>query len=249
MIHAADTHDAAFFDLDGTLLPDPSLEWRFFSSLRFHNEIPFVNYLRWTAEALRLLPNGLVAVQHSNKRYLTNIWCDLVYRYTESISFFEQGIARVLWHVRQGHRIFLVSGTLEPLAQLAACALECELEICGAQFDRCICATQLIQVGGRWTGQLARNALYGPAKAHAITELANQENLDLRHCHAYANALLDRPFLCSVGHPHVVNPGRELAAVANANDWPIWHWHRQKQVSANENSFLREQIHPTEGPA
>ena len=47
---------AAFFDLDGTLIPDPSLERRFFSQLRRNHAIPLTNYLRWGAEALRLLP-------------------------------------------------------------------------------------------------------------------------------------------------------------------------------------------------
>ena len=42
---------AAFFDLDGTLVPGPSLEWRFFRELRKNHRIPFINYLRWTSES------------------------------------------------------------------------------------------------------------------------------------------------------------------------------------------------------
>jgi hypothetical protein len=34
--------------------------------------------------------------------------------------------------------------------------------------------------------------------------------------------------LAAVGHAHVVNPGRELAAVANQRNWEIWHWHVEK---------------------
>jgi len=33
-----------------------------------------------------------------------------------------------------------------------------------------------------------------------------------------------------VGHAHVVNPGRNLAAVANQCDWEIWHWHVEKSM-------------------
>ena len=248
MIRQANSREAAFFDLDGTLLPGPSLERRFFSALRLQHEIPVANYLRWTAEAFLLLPKGLLAVQYSNKRYLTNIGPDLVYRYMDSITFFEEGIARVLWHARQGHRIVLVSGTLEPLAQLAACALECELEAQGVQSNLKICATRLMEVAGRWTGQLATSALYGSAKARAVEEVAKQENLDLANCHAYANSLLDRHFLCSAGHRHAVNPGRELAAIANQNDWPIWHWHHPRQISAKEPVYLK-QIHHSEESA
>jgi haloacid dehalogenase-like hydrolase len=109
---------AAIFDLDGTLVPEPSLEWRFFRELRCNQKISFANYFRWTMEALRLLPAGPLAVQHGNKRYLAGIYRDLAFQYTGSISFFAEGIARVAWHSRQGHDIVLLTGTLESLAQL-----------------------------------------------------------------------------------------------------------------------------------
>ncbi|MGB2636783.1 MAG: HAD family hydrolase, partial [Candidatus Acidiferrum sp.] len=124
---------AAIFDLDGTLISEPSLEWRFFCELHRNKKIPAANYLRWAMEVLRSLPAGPLAVQHGNKRYLTGIYRDQAFRHVESISFFSEGIARVAWHARQGHGIVLLSGTLEPLAHLAAVALECELEVCGVQ--------------------------------------------------------------------------------------------------------------------
>jgi HAD superfamily hydrolase (TIGR01490 family) len=223
---------AAFFDLDGTLLPEPSLERRFFSALRRNDAIPPANYLRWGLQALRLLPNGLLAVQHRNKRYLTGVSCDLVFRYMESVSFFEEGIARVAWHARQGHEIVLVSGTLESLAHLAATALECELEARGLQIQPHVCATRLAEVRGQWTGYVIGEVIYGPAKARALEELAKTESLDLRHCHAYGNTLLDRQLLSAVGHGHAVNPGKDLAALANEKDWPIWHWYLERKLNS-----------------
>jgi phosphoserine phosphatase len=233
---------AAFFDLDGTLIPEPSLEWRFFSELRRKNRIPFANYFRWGVEALRLAPKGLLAMQHNNKRYLTGVYRDLVFRHMESIVFFEEGIARVLWHARQGHEIVLVSGTLEALALLAAAALECELEVRGIQPRPRVCATCLAEERGQWTGYLAGDVIYGAAKARAVEALAEQEQIDLRHCHAYGNNLLDRHLLCSVGHGHAVNPGKDLAALANEKNWPIWHWHLEKQLASRENTNLGKGI-------
>ena len=61
---------AAFFDIDGTLVPDPPLETRMFQQLRRGGEIPPMNYARWGAEAARLLPRGLTAIAQGNKRYL-----------------------------------------------------------------------------------------------------------------------------------------------------------------------------------
>ncbi len=240
---------AAFFDLDGTLIPQPSLEKRFFSELRRNSLIPIANYLRWSCQTLRLLPKGLLAVQHENKRYLAGLCCDLVFRYMESVSFFEEGIARMMWHARQEHQIVLVSGTLEPLARLAAMAMECELEARGVPVRLSVCATRLAGEGQHWTGYLAGEAMYGPAKTRAIAALAKIQNLDLRQCHAYGNSVLDKHLLCAVGHGHAVNPGKALAAIANAKDWPIWHWQLEKKVDSNVDSRAAAEIQPNEGQA
>jgi len=240
---------AAFFDLDGTLIPEPSLESRFFNELRKSGVIPFTNYLRWGVEALRLLPRGLLAVEHGNKRYLTGIYRDLVFRYVEAISFFEEGIARVVWHARQSHEIVLVSGTLEALARLAATALECELEARGVQVRARICATCQREERGQWTGYLAGEVIYGPAKARALEALANEQGFDLRQCYAYGNSVLDRHLLCAVGNSHAVNPGKRLAALANEKDWRIFDWHLTRQLVSKQTPYLPKEIHDSEGPA
>ena len=64
---------AAFFDLDGTLLPRPSLEQRFFRMLRHRREIPLRNYFCWLGEASKLLPHGVSALTHANKMYLRDM--------------------------------------------------------------------------------------------------------------------------------------------------------------------------------
>jgi len=64
---------AAFFDLDGTLLPLPSLEQQFFRMLRYRREIPSMNYFLWLQEALKTLPRGIRAVTHANKMYLRGV--------------------------------------------------------------------------------------------------------------------------------------------------------------------------------
>ena len=64
---------AAFFDLDGTLLPLPSLELRFVAALRDQRLIPLRNYFQWLVQAIRLSPQGLLRMTHANKMYLRNI--------------------------------------------------------------------------------------------------------------------------------------------------------------------------------
>jgi phosphoserine phosphatase len=240
---------AVFFDLDGTLIPEPSLERRFFCALQRAGAIPFANYLRWGVEALRLLPGGVVGIQQRNKRYLAGVSRDLAYRHMDSISFFEEGVSQVAWHARQGHEIVLVSGTPEELARLAAMALECELEARNIRVRVRVLATQLAEERCRWTGHLNGEAMFGEAKARAAEKFALEGGLVLRDCHAYGNSPLDRKLLCAVGHAHAVNPGREMAALANEKDWPIWHWFQEKQVASAENSRIAGETQQIEGRA
>jgi HAD superfamily hydrolase (TIGR01490 family) len=226
---------AAFFDIDGTLVPEPSLERRLFRELKRTGAIPWVNYLRWVAEAARLLPRGLTAIAHGNKRYLCGLRAEQILAAGQPIAFFEEGVARVEWHARRGHEIVLVSGMLKPLARMVAMALECELEARGLEREVLVSATRLEECAGRFTGRVLGEANYGEAKRRAMEVLARAMQINLRESHGYGNTLLDRAMLDAVGHAHAVNPGKELAATANLRDWAIWHWHQEKKFDS-ENS-------------
>lgn len=240
---------AAFFDLDGTLIPEPSLERRFFRELRRYGWIPAMNYLRWCAEALRLLPKGLSVVRHSNKRYLKGLCADCAFSLVGTVSFLDEGIERVAWHAELGHAIVLLTGTLEILARLATSALECELEGRGLQVRVHICATQLEEVNGCWTGAMAGTALCGPEKARRIAMFAKNRGIDLRRSYGYANGLTDRFFLFSVGHPHAVNPDKKLEALARENNWPIWRCRIENQVDSSATEHFAENHCQIEEPA
>jgi len=228
-----------FFDVDGTLVPEPSLERRFFERLRWNGAIPLANYLRWSMEALRLRPKGIACLAHGNKFYLRGVRTDQVFQLLESILFYEEGIERVTWHARQGHEVVLVSGTLEPLAQMVATALECELEARGVECRVQVCATRMEEDHGRWTGRVIGDAMHGEAKVRAIARLAQEHRFDLNLSHAYGNTLVDRPMLSMVGRAHAVNPGKEMATLANLFDWPVWHWHTEKNMNGQSLSHLK----------
>ena len=223
----------AFFDVDGTLIPGPSLERRFFRVARHCGAIHLANYLLWAREALRLLPQGITAVVHGNKRYWSGVRCDQVLGHIAPIIFFEEGMERVAWHARQGHRITLVSGIPELLAEMAARAMECELEARGASSEVFVCATRMEEQGGKWTGRLLRDAMYGEEKSRAVKRIARELGMDLRRSHAYGNTLLDWPMLAAVGQAHAVNPDTDLAVVANQFNWEICHW-QVKKTTAEE---------------
>jgi HAD superfamily hydrolase (TIGR01490 family) len=231
---------AAFFDIDGTLVPEPSLERRLFRELMRAGAIPWANYARWGIEAIQLLPRGLTAIAQANKKYLRGLREEQILEAARPIAFFEEGVARVEWHARRGHQIVLVSGMVKPQARMVAMALECELEARGVERDVLVSATRLEERAGVFTGCVLGEANYGEAKKRAIEVLARAMQINLRESHAYGNTLLDRPMLDAVGHGHAVNPGIELADTAMWRDWAIWHWRQEKKFGSE--SSLKDKV-------
>lgn len=250
---------AAFFDLDGTLLPLPSLEQRFFRVLRYRREIPLKNYFLWLREALKLLPSGIGAVAHANKMYLQGVpGMDESGAEKGSDScahksgqqdegqaslppknnprwlvpqFFEEGLERVVWHATQGHAIVIVSGTLEPLANIAGRTLEVELANRGIGAEIRVCATKMEERHGKWTGRILGEAMSGKVKERAILTLAQEINLNLSQSSAYGDSAQDRWMLAAVGNPAAVNPTPHLARIAWKQGWPILRTTNRVQIS------------------
>ena len=258
---------AAFFDVDGTLTPLPSLERRFFRILRYRREIPAKNYFSWLKAALRLMPRGISAISQANKMYLRGVqtfderdhgdgnlssWRKDGHRARGQASapprrnprlpapsFFAQAIERVAWHAKQGHAIVLLSGTIEPLAQQASHTIEAALAARGIVVAIHVCATRLEEKDARWTGRILGQAMFGEAKARAVKRLAGEMQLDLARCYAYGDSADDRWLLAAVGWPSVVNASRELARIARMRGWPILRWELEKKVTTQSGKQAR----------
>jgi HAD superfamily hydrolase (TIGR01490 family) len=221
---------AAFFDLDGTLAPLPSLERRFFLMLRYRRLIGIRNYFLWLVEAARLAPRGINQIMHANKMYLRGVSVH------EGASlgvppFNAEAIERVAWHVERGHLIVIVSGTLEMLAARAARELEAELGARRLASAIRVCATRLERIDERWTGRIVGKAMFGETKALVIRRVAAEEDLDLRRCFAYGDSSSDLWMLESVGKPTAVNPSNDLARIARRNDWAVLRWGERKNFA------------------
>lgn len=234
---------AAFFDIDGTLLPPPSLERRFFALLRTRNLLPLSNYFAWLAQALRLFPRGIATMHHANKVYLRGVnqdrlaglpkstgpaqkhdLAETVARLSPPVSLFPAAVDRAAWHVAQGHTIVLVSGTLMPLAVATALLLHVRLLQRGLAANILVLATQLEEANDLWTGKVVGTPMFGRAKARALRQIARQHGFDLSRSYAYANALHDLAMLEANGRPSVVNPSLDLENIAKRRDWPIFRW-------------------------
>ena len=257
---------AAFFDLDGTLVALPSLERRFFRSLRYRREIPARNYFLWAKEAIRLAPHGITAILQGNKMHLRGVKVldesgggdgDVSPRHKSGHqaegqvssappprlrrlpvpTFFGQAMERAMWHAKQGHTIVLVSGTLETLAREAARALEAELAARGITVTIRATATRLEESDGRWTGRVLGEAMFGEVKARVAERLAKEIGLDLKRCFAYGDSLNDRWLMAEMGRPAAVNPSIQLASIARERGWPILNW------AEEENITQRRRVH------
>ena len=243
----ASTRIAAFFDLDGTLLPLPSLERRLFRALRARHAIPASNYLRWLTQAIASGSRGVTRMVHANKTYLRNVSLEECSAAANSMgtlacadfkvaagqaaiakphplsAFFPAAIKCAAWHARQGHAIVFVSGTLEFLAKQAALALLLLLAR-GITTPIAVCATQLEQDNQRYTGQIRGEAIFGEAKVRAMHDIAAKNDFDLSRSYAYADGTQDRWMLGAVGQPFAVNPTHELERIARLRSWSILRW-------------------------
>jgi len=224
---------AAFFDLDGTLMALPSLERRFLRMLRYQRAISVKNYWRWLMEAVRLSPRGASAMLQGNKMYLRGVAVDRLGKcgLKPATAFFEGGLKRMTWHTKQGQTIVIVSGTLEPLANEAARAIEDELAARGILPTIRVCATRLEEMDGRWTGRILDEAMLGKEKLRAARRMAAEMKLDLGQCYAYADSSSDRWLLAAVGRPTAVNPSNELARRARESGWPVLNWEGKENLT------------------
>jgi HAD superfamily hydrolase (TIGR01490 family) len=132
---------------------------------------------------------------------LHNIVDPLVY--DEAVSLIEE-------HHLAGRDVVIVSASgaevVEPIAAML-----------GADH---VVATRMEIADGRYTGGIEYYA-YAEEKARAIEDLADRMGYDLAASYAYSDSVTDVPMLEVVGHPHAVNPDKELRRIAAEKGWPV----------------------------
>jgi putative phosphoserine phosphatase/1-acylglycerol-3-phosphate O-acyltransferase len=209
-----------FFDVDGTLLPPPSTERRFFRWLLTHRNIGLRHVARGVLSMLADFPWSAARFK-ANKAYLGG---EPVDRFQSlGAGFVTAAIVPIVRreareaierHRRDGDRIVLLTGTLDLLARPLARALAIDGVVCG----------QLEQWDGRFTGRSLSPHPYGEGKAAALRDYARREGIDLAQAALYSDDWSDLPALRLVGRPTLVNPSPRLRQLAEQRGLTVADW-------------------------
>ena len=124
-------------------------------------------------------------------------------------------------HVRNGRRVYLVSASPEEVVRPLARYIG---------VHHVIATRAKVDARGLYTGEVDLYA-YGPAKAEAVEVEAVTEGLSLADSYAYSDSVTDLPLLEAVGHPHAVNPDKDLREAAEERGWPILDFQRQVSLA------------------
>jgi HAD superfamily hydrolase (TIGR01490 family) len=217
---------AAFFDLDKTIIAKSSA-LAFSRSFYAGGLINRRSVLRSTYAQFVFLIGGADHDQMEKMReYLSRMvtgWpvdtvreivADTLHNIVDPLVY-DEAVSLIEEHHLAGRDVIIVSASgaemVEPIGELLG-------------VDAVI-ATQLAIEDGRYTGEIEFYA-YAENKASAIEELAALRGYDLDRSYAYSDSITDVHMLEVVGHPHAVNPDKELRRVARENGWPVLVFNR-----------------------
>jgi len=123
---------------------------------------------------------------------------------------YDEAVELIAMHKAAGRDVVIVSTSGEEVVAPIGAML-------GADH---VLATRMVVEDGKYTGEIERYT-YGPEKAVAVVQLAEQCGYDLGGSYAYSDSVTDVPMLELVGHPYAVNADRTLRKIANEREWPL----------------------------
>ncbi|WP_432548784.1 HAD family hydrolase [Kineococcus sp. SYSU DK004] len=228
--------DAAFFDLDGTLVRGASMFY-FARELAARGFFSRAQLRTFTRRALHFALRGehhghLLEARQLGLAFVAGREVAEVRGIGEDVYDLHVGAkvrpgtrALAERHLAAGVPVWMVTAAPVELAEPIAR----RLGLTGAL------GTVAESVDGVYTGRLVGEPLHGPAKAAAARSLAAQRGWDLSRCAAYSDSANDLPLLRVVGHPAAVNPDAALRRYARDRGWPVHdfrNWRRTARWTA-----------------
>jgi HAD superfamily hydrolase (TIGR01490 family) len=219
--------DAAFFDLDKTVIARASMAAfgrhfyrgglisRSTVARAFASQFVYLHLGASEEKLDKIRESVLVLTKGWDQVEVSRIVRETLDEVVEPIIFAE-ALDLIERHRDAGRQVYLVSASPEEIVRPLA-------EYLGV--DGAIASRTVTDADGRYTGEMAFYA-YGPFKADAIRDLAQERGIDLDASYAYSDSYTDVPMLEVVGHPVAVNPDRVLARLARQRGWEITQFTR-----------------------
>lgn len=226
--------EAAFFDLDNTLLRGASSF--LFAKAAFERK--FVNrreLWRFAWQQFKFITRGESAkmLAHIEDRAMSLVVGQSAKALENLVGItWEDYVKAKMWpetvriaqeHVKAGREVWIVTASPIQMGQYIAK----ELGLTGAL------GTILEVKNGLLTGEFEGRPLHGEEKAVAIKQLAKERGISLKRSYAYSDSHNDLYMLTRVGHPVAVNPDKTLERYAKAAHWKILDFKR-RELKANK---------------
>ena len=217
------TDDAAFFDLDRTLLTGAS--GPMFSTMLKHvgvlpdRTIPgeslvfkFFDLVGETLPSMLVTRQMARAASGWDRSLVQEAGVLAAERLVDEVP----GFARALIgrHQQEGRRVVLATTSPYDLVKPLADALGVD--------D--VLATRYGEAEGRYDGTIDGFFVWGPGKLAAVRQWASDHGVDVARSYAYSDSIYDLPLLSAVRFPTAINPDPRLRIVAALRRWPTQHF-------------------------
>jgi len=206
------------FDLDGTIIPNPSSEKLFLLWLAKHGYLKMPQLWRTLLFTFKWLPHYRQEIFVKNKAYLYNLsvshLTDVAQDFTRQKLLPKIRLAlaqKILMHRQQGDKVILLTGALQPIAQIFAEHLK---------FDEYY-PTLCVQTNNRFTDLPPTQQPYRLTKLTITQQICAKHHTTVDTITTYANSIHDLPLLQAVKHPITVTPDKKLHTVAKQRGWQI----------------------------
>ncbi|MEY4451279.1 MAG: hypothetical protein RLZZ380_400 [Actinomycetota bacterium] len=226
--------EAAFFDLDNTLLRGASSF--LFAKAAFERK--FVNrreLWRFAWQQFKFITRGESAkmLAHIEDRAMSLVVGQSAKALESLVGItWEEYVKAKMWpetvriaqeHVKNGREVWIITAAPVQMGQYIAK----QLGLTGAL------GTVLEVKDGLLTGEFEGRPLHGEEKAVAIKKLAKDRGISLKRSYAYSDSHNDLYMLTRVGHPVAVNPDKTLERYAKAAHWKILDF-KKRELKANK---------------